>query len=82
MACRNLKAELARQGISIEELAKLLNVHRNSVANKLNGITNFTIDEAFLIQEKYFPDLTLGYLFEREKLVKSETELFQKNEPE
>ncbi len=74
MACKNLKAELAREEIAIEELAKLLNVHRNSVANKLNGVTAFTIDEAFLIQETYFPNLSLGYLFEREKLVVTATD--------
>ena len=40
------------------------------VANK----AVFTIDEAFLIQETYFPNLSLGYLFEREKLVVAATD--------
>lgn len=65
MPCINLKGEMAKKGVSIEELAKLLNIHRNSVANKLNGDTPFTIDEAFKIHEAYFPQLSLNFLFEK-----------------
>ena len=39
----NLKAELARKGISIEEVSKVLGIHRNSVSNKINGDTSFTV---------------------------------------
>lgn len=37
MPCINLKGELAKKDITIEEVAKLLGIHRNSVANKING---------------------------------------------
>lgn len=60
------------------KIAKTLGIHRNSVANKLNGITPFTVEEAFKIQAVFFPDLELKYLFKAE----SQEELFQKNEPE
>lgn len=63
MPCLNVKGEMAKQNITIEEVSKTLNIHRNSVANKLNGESAFTIEEAFKIQEKYFPKLSLGYLF-------------------
>ena len=63
----NLKAELARKGISMEEVSKVLNIHRNSVANKINGETPFTVEEAFKIQNKYFPKLSLVYLFATEE---------------
>lgn len=63
----NLKAELARKGISMEEVSKALNIHRNSVANKINGETPFTVEEAFKIQNKYFPKLSLNYLFATEE---------------
>lgn len=66
MKYSNLKAELARKGISMEEVSKVLEIHRNSVANKINGDTPFTVEEAFKIQEKYFPKLSLNYLFATE----------------
>ena len=53
MPCINLKGEMAKKDITIEEISKLLKIHRNSVANKLNGDSAFTIDEAFEIQKKY-----------------------------
>ena len=38
----NLKMLLKAKGISIEVLARLLNVHRDTVTNKLNGESEFT----------------------------------------
>lgn len=66
MQCTNLKGEIAKNDITIEEISKLLGIHRNSVANKINGDSAFTIDEAFAIQRNYFPKLSLDYLFKRE----------------
>lgn len=57
MKYSNLKAELARKGVSMEEVSKALEIHRNSVANKINGDTPFTVEEAFKIQKRYFPSL-------------------------
>ena len=68
MRYSNLKAEMARKGISIEEVSKTLDIHRNSVANKINGDTPFTVEEAFKIHDKYFPKLSLDYLFTTEEL--------------
>lgn len=61
-----LIGEMAKRRITIEEIAKLLNIHRNSVANKLGGSTAFTIEEAIWIQETFFPDCNLKELFKRE----------------
>lgn len=66
MACANLRGEMVRKGITIEELARFLGIHRNSVSNKINGETPFSVDEAFEIQKKYFPKLSLEYLFKKE----------------
>ncbi len=63
MRYSNLRAELARDGVSMEEVSKALNIHRNSVANKINGDTPFTVEEAFKVQKKFFPKLSLDYLF-------------------
>lgn len=65
MPCTNLRGEMAKRKVSIEDLAELLGIHRNSVSNKLNGNSSFTIDESVKIQEKYFPDLELKYLFSK-----------------
>lgn len=67
MPCMNLKLEMFKSKVTIEELAAYLGVHRNSVANKLNGSSNFSIDESMKIQEKFFPDKDLKYLFGKEE---------------
>ncbi|MBC6678758.1 XRE family transcriptional regulator [Zhenpiania hominis] len=61
-----LIGEMAKKKITIEQIAKLLNIHRNSVANKLGGSTAFTIEEAIQIQETFFPDCSLKELFRKE----------------
>ena len=59
----NLRAEMARIGIKQKDVAKLLGVSELTVSKKMSGKSSFTIDEAFLIKEKFFPDLSLDYLF-------------------
>lgn len=63
MAYLNLKAEMAKKDVSIENISKLLGIHRNSVSNKINGTSSFTIEEAEKIHNKYFPNTKLLYLF-------------------
>lgn len=67
MPCINLRGEMAKRKISIESVADLLKIHRNSVANKLNGESSFSIEQAMLIQETFFPDLKVKYLFGRDE---------------
>lgn len=62
---KNLKAEMARANITNEEVSALLGIHRNSLYKKLNG-GKFYTDEAVKIWKKYFPKLSLDYLFKRE----------------
>lgn len=67
MPCINLKGEMAKKDITIEEVSKLLGIHRNSVANKINGDSSFSIDEAFKIHKRFFPNLSMEYLFKTEE---------------
>ncbi len=67
MPCLNLKGEMAKKDITIEEVSKMLGIHRNSVANKLNGDSAFTIHEAFKIHDSFFPELSIDYLFATEE---------------
>lgn len=59
----NLKAEMSRKNISNEDVSRLLGVHRNSVYNKLNCESSFSIEEAILIHKTFFPTLDMKYLF-------------------
>lgn len=59
----NLKKAMRDKGISIEAVAGLLHIHRNSASSKVNGSTPFTIDEAFEVKTKLFPEFDMGYLF-------------------
>lgn len=63
MEYRNLRAEMARKNITIEEIAKEIGIHRNSVSNKINGPSSFSIEEAMKIKDKFFPLLEYKYLF-------------------
>ena len=57
---------MARSGITIEAIAQLLNIHRNSAARKVNGIGEFTASETLKIKRTYFDTLDYEYLFERD----------------
>lgn len=67
MPCINLRGEMAKRKVSIECISELLKIHRNSVANKLNGDSAFSIEQAMLIQETFFPDLEMKYLFSKDE---------------
>lgn len=67
MAYSNLKAEMGRRDISIESMAKILKIHRNSVSNKLNGSSSFSIEEAMVVKDFFFPDMEYKYLFKTDE---------------
>lgn len=60
----NLIGEMAKRRVTTNALAELLGCHRNSIHNKLYGITEFTLSEALLIFKTYFADCDFLYLFE------------------
>lgn len=59
----NLIGELAKRRITNQELAELLGLHRNSIANKLYGSTDFTLREAIMIYDTYFQGCDFRWLF-------------------
>lgn len=61
---KNLEAELVRNNISKESIAKLIGKSYKTVTQKINGKYPFTIIEGFLIRNAMFPDLTMEYLFD------------------
>ena len=66
----NLNAEMSRIGLTAMDISKELDFSYTSLRNKLNGTTEFLCSEIFEIQERYFPTLTLEYLFKRKKNTK------------
>lgn len=60
----NLKAEMARKGIKVKDIADLLGVRRATASDKINGKYRFYCDEAIKIKETFFSDLNIDYLFQ------------------
>ena len=67
MAYLTLKGEMAKRGVTIEAISLMLGIHRNSVANKLRGESNFYIEEATKIRDTFFPKMELEELFQSEE---------------
>lgn len=60
---RNLKAEMVRRGIEVEDLAKLLGVSSRTMYSKINGKSDWRWSEIKAITEKFFPDADISQLF-------------------
>lgn len=67
MPYKILKEKMASRNVTIENIASLLGIHRNSVSNKINGPSSFSIDESIKVRDAFFPDLELDYLFSTEE---------------
>lgn len=59
----NLRAEMARKQITIQEIASMIGVGRDAASQKLSGKTPITLAEAFKIEKGYFPESDVRYLF-------------------
>lgn len=60
----NLKIELVKKSLTQKEIADYIGIHENSMGNKIsNG--SFSVEEAFKIKAKFFPECSLEYLFKR-----------------
>lgn len=60
---RNLLAEMVRKNITRKDISKEVKCNYASVVEKINGKRSFTIEEATIIKEKFFPELLIDYLF-------------------
>ena len=60
----NLRAEMARKNITITEIAKTIGVNRDTLGKKFSGKSSLNLDEAFLIQKKFFPEMEVQLLFQ------------------
>lgn len=63
----NLKAEMARNNLSIMDLSRdeELGLSYETLRNKFLGKTEWNKREMFLLKKKYFKDKSIEYLFEQ-----------------
>ena len=61
---RNLRAEMARENVTMVDIARKLWFNRDTLARKLSGKSPLYIGEAFAIRDEFFKGKTLEYLFE------------------
>lgn len=63
----NLRGEMVKRNLKNGDLARLLNVHNTTIGNKFNnrGNSDFSVSEAILIKETYFPDISVEVLFKK-----------------
>lgn len=62
-----IKTAMQNKGITIEAVASLLKIHRNSASNKVNGETEFSVGEALALQSNMFPEYTMQYLYTEQR---------------
>lgn len=64
---KNLKAEMAREGITNKIIADVLNIDPSTVSAKLNLYDRLKLSEAQKIQKELFPNHSVNYLFETDE---------------
>lgn len=62
----NLERLRKERGVTLVDMADLLHVRYQTVADKISGVSDFKFQEAVAIQQKYFPEIDLVYLFSKQ----------------
>lgn len=61
--CYHISSVITKLGISVEDLAKKLDMNPESLLKKLNGDAEFTLDEAIAIKNKLQLNDCIEFLF-------------------
>lgn len=61
----NLRAEMARSGITVPALSKCIGCTERTTRNKLDGVTQFNWSEVEAIRDTFFPEMDVEYLFKK-----------------
>lgn len=64
----NLAAEMARYGITLNDVQNVLGCTDKTARNKVNGTTDFYVHEAMKLRDAYFPNMRIEYLFAKEPI--------------
>lgn len=62
MDCKNLRAEMVRNGISRKQVGKAVGLGTSSMDSRFQGRTDFKVGELVKIRDTFFPNCTLEYL--------------------
>lgn len=62
----NLRAEMARCGVTATDLSRVAHKTNRSIRDKIGGRGDFTLTEIYAIRDTFFPEMTLEYLFKRD----------------
>ena len=60
-----LKILISEKGYSQKEIAQSVDMHPRTFCEKLKGKYSFSLDEAIDIKEKFFPDVSMDYLYSK-----------------
>ena len=59
----NLRAEMARQKLTLKMISEKIHMNRDTLSRKLSGKSPLYLDEAFKVQKTFFPEKDVEYLF-------------------
>lgn len=62
MDCSNLRAEMARNGISRQQVGDAIDLSQASISSRFQGRSDFKVGELVKIRDTFFPELSLDYL--------------------
>ncbi len=65
----NLRAEMARLGITTEAMASKIGKSKEWLENRFNGKCSLPINIAFKIKEECFPEIQFEYLFKQTAII-------------
>ena len=60
-----LEAAIKRKGIKKKTIAKVFDVDEATIWHKTRGGRSFTVEQALLIQNTWFPEVPIDVLFKR-----------------
>lgn len=70
----NLAAEMSRNGITAEKIAKQIGINAATMSAKINKKDRMKLCEAARIRDAFFPNMSIDYLFSTELVERSKTE--------
>ena len=63
----NLEEVRKKKNVSLVDMADLLGVKYQTISEKINGKSDFKFGEALKIQETFFPEYEIKFLFSKNK---------------
>jgi len=63
MLYKNLRAEMARQGLTGKQIAAAIGISPRAFSRRMTGKTEFLFEETVQMREIFFKDCSLNYLF-------------------